>query len=127
MAIVVERQKHTLDAAGQTPGRLAAQIATLLRGKHKTSWVTHVDMGDAVEVVNVEKMVFTGNKLENKVYRHHTGRPGGLREEKLSARISKGRKGYEAVVRNAVKGMLPTNSFRNEAMKRLTFRYEEKK
>lgn len=127
MATVVERQKHTIDAAGQTPGRLASQIATLLRGKHKTSWQTHVDVGDAVEVVNVEKMVFTGNKVENKVYRRHTGRPGGLREEKLSTRISKGRKGYEAVVRNAVKGMLPTNSFRNEAMKRLSFRYEDTK
>jgi large subunit ribosomal protein L13 len=127
MAIVVERQKHVIDAAGQTPGRLATQLVTLLRGKHKTSWKTHVDMGDFVEVINVEKMVFTGNKVETKVYRHHTGQPGGLREEALSTRLSKGRKGYEAVVKNAVKGMLPTNSFRNEAMKRLTFRYEESK
>lgn len=126
MAIVVERQKHVIDAAGQAPGRLATRITTLLRGKHKTSWLTHVDMGDSVEVVNVEKMVFTGNKMENKVYRHHTGRPGGLREERLDARLRKGRKGYEEVVRSAVKGMLPTNSFRNEALKRLSFRYEDK-
>ena len=123
----IQRTKHTIDATGQTPGRLSSQIATLLRGKHKTSWKTHVDMGDAVEIINVEKMVFTGNKMEKKIYRHHTGQPGGLREEKLSARLSKGRKGYEAVVKNAVKGMLPTNSFRNEAMKRLSFRYEDKK
>lgn len=116
------REKHVIDAAGKTLGRLATEVANLLRGKHKTNWVADQDMGDAVEIINVEKMTYTGNKMETKIYRHHTGRPGGLREESLGSQLRKSKRGPSWVLRHAVDGMLPTNSFRREAMKRLTFR-----
>jgi large subunit ribosomal protein L13 len=124
MPATVKRETHVVDAAGQSLGRVATQVAHILRGKHKTSWVADRDSGDAVEVLNADKMVYTGNKLENKLYRHHTGRPGGLKTATLAEQLRKGTKGTSWVLRNAVKGMLPTNSFRNEAMKRLTFRNE---
>lgn len=114
-----------MDAADQPLGRVASRVAHLLRGKHKTSWVADRDSGDAVQVINVDKMVFTGNKVEKKVYRHHTGRPGGLKEATLGQQLRKGKKGTAWVLRTAVKGMLPTNSFRNEALKRLTFGKQE--
>jgi len=118
----LQREKHIVDAADKSLGRVATQVANLLRGKHKTTWVADRDMGDAVEIVNIDKMVYTGNKLENKVYRHHTGRPGGLREESLASQLRKEKRGPVWVLRHAVLGMLPTNTFRKEAMKRLTFR-----
>lgn len=118
----IKREKHVIDAAGQSLGRVATQVANVLRGKHKTTWVADRDMGDAVEVVNIDKMVYTGTKVENKVYRHHTGRPGGLREETLGSQLRKEKRGPTWILRHAVKGMLPTNTFRNEAMKRLSFR-----
>ncbi len=120
--VKVKRDIHVVDAAGQPLGRVASRIAHILRGKHKTSWVADRDSGDAVEVVNADKLVYTGNKMENKLYRHHTGRPGGLKQATLSEQLRKNKKGSSWVLRTAVKGMLPTNSFRNEAMKRLTFR-----
>ncbi len=118
----LQREKHIVDASDKSLGRVATQVANLLRGKHKTTWVADRDMGDAVEIVNIDKMVYTGNKLENKVYRHHTGRPGGLREETLASQLRKEKRGPVWVLRHAVLGMLPTNTFRKEAMKRLTFR-----
>ncbi len=118
----LQREKHIVDASDKSLGRVATQVANLLRGKHKTTWVADRDMGDAVEIVNIDKMVYTGNKLENKVYRHHTGRPGGLREETLASQLRKDKRGPVWVLRHAVLGMLPTNTFRKEAMKRLTFR-----
>lgn len=118
----IQRQKHVIDATGKSLGRLATEVASILRGKHKTNWVADRDMGDAVEIVNVQNMVYTGNKVENKVYRHHTGRPGGLREETLGSQLRKTKRGPVWVLRHAVLGMLPTNTFRKEAMKRLTFR-----
>jgi len=118
----LQREKHVIDASDKSLGRVATQVANFLRGKHKTTWVADRDMGDAVEIVNVDKMIYTGKKLESKVYRHHTGRPGGLREETLASQLRKEKRGPAWVLRHAVLGMLPTNSFRKEAMKRLTFR-----
>lgn len=117
-----QRQKHVVNAEGKALGRVATEVTNLLRGKHKTNWVADKDMGDAVEVLNVDKMVYTGNKMQTKVYRHHTGRPGGLKEETLGSELRKSKHGPVWVLRHAVLGMLPTNSFRKEAMKRLTFR-----
>ena len=76
----VERKWYILDAANKPLGRTAAQAAVLLRGKHKPSYTPHVDCGDFVIVINVEKAILTGNKLEQKYYRHHSGWVGGLKE-----------------------------------------------
>ncbi len=100
----VERKWHIVDAKGQTLGRLASQIARVLRGKNKPQYTPHIDTGDFVVVVNTEKVVVTGRKAEQKVYRRHTGYPGGLRE--TSYEVMMERKPTE-VLRKAVKGMMP--------------------
>ncbi len=102
----VERQWYVVDAEGQTLGRLATQIADTLRGKRKPTYTPHVDTGDHVIVVNAEKIVVTGKKLEQKIYYRHSGYPGGLRERTLAAQLA--RQPTE-VIRKAVKGMLPRN------------------
>ena len=73
------RKWKVIDAEGKTFGRLASRVASILRGKHKPEFTPHADMGDYVIVVNADKLVFTGNKLDQKVYYHHTGYPGGLK------------------------------------------------
>ncbi|MFC2107125.1 50S ribosomal protein L13 [Bacteroidota bacterium] len=102
----VNKEWLLVDAEGQTLGRLATQVAVLLRGKHKTNFTPHVDCGDNVVVINAEKVVFTGNKLTDKQYVRYSGYPGGQRfrtpEEIL-------RKKPEFIVEHAVKGMLPKN------------------
>jgi large subunit ribosomal protein L13 len=105
-----------VDAEGQTLGRLASQVARMLRGKHKTSFTPHADCGDYVIVVNAEKIQFTGNKLNNKIYIHHTGYPGGQRETIAKDMMSKfpGR-----VVEKAIKGMLPKNKLGAELFRNL--------
>ncbi len=100
----VERKWHIVDAEGQTLGRLASGIARVLRGKNKPQYTPHIDTGDFVVVVNAEKVVVTGRKSEQKVYRRHTGYPGGLRE--TSYEVMMERKPTE-VLRKAVKGMMP--------------------
>ncbi len=100
----VERKWHIVDAEGQTLGRLASEIARVLRGKNKPQYTPHIDTGDFVVVVNAEKVVVTGRKSEQKVYRRHTGYPGGLRE--TSYEVMMERKPTE-VLRKAVKGMMP--------------------
>ncbi len=100
----VERKWHIVDAEGQTLGRLASGIARVLRGKNKPQYTPHIDTGDFVVVVNAEKVVVTGRKAEQKVYRRHTGYPGGLRE--TSYEVMMERKPTE-VLRKAVKGMMP--------------------
>lgn len=95
-----------VDAEGQTLGRLASKIAILIRGKHKTNYTPHVDCGDNVIVINAEKVVLSGNKLEEKVYIRHTGYAGGQRS--LTAKELLERKPM-ALVEKAVKGMLPKN------------------
>lgn len=103
----VERKWYVIDAAGKRVGRLATEIATILRGKHKPEFTPHVDTGDFVVVVNVEKVVFTGKKLQNKIYYRHSGYPGGLRATKAADML---RAHPERVLYSAVKGMLPHNS-----------------
>ncbi len=100
----VERKWHIVDAEGRTLGRLASEIARVLRGKNKPQYTPHIDTGDFVVVVNAEKVVVTGRKAEQKVYRRHTGYPGGLRE--TSYEVMMERKPTE-VLRKAVKGMMP--------------------
>jgi large subunit ribosomal protein L13 len=102
----VERRWYLVDAEGKTLGRLATQIANTLRGKNKPQYTPHVDTGDFVVVVNAEKVVLTGKKLDDKIYYRHSGYPGGLRER--TAREQLERRPTE-VLRTAVKGMLPKN------------------
>lgn len=104
--VTADKNWVLVDAEGHTLGRLASEIAKLIRGKHKTNFTPHVDCGDNVVVINAEKIVFSGNKLKDKVYTRHTGYPGGQRsltaEELLERRPIR-------VVEKAVKGMLPKN------------------
>jgi large subunit ribosomal protein L13 len=102
----VERRWYLVDAEGETLGRLSTRIADLLRGKGKPTYTPHVDTGDFVVVVNAEKVVVTGKKLEQKRYYRHSGYPGGLRSRTLAAQLE--RRPTE-VIRAAVKGMLPRN------------------
>ena len=100
----VERNWYVVDATGKTLGRLATQVASVLRGKNKPTYTPHVDCGDYVIVVNADKVVLTGNKLEDKKYYNHSGYPGGLRERTAKEMIEK----YpEEMVERAIKGMLP--------------------
>ena len=100
----VERNWYVVDATGKTLGRLATQVATVLRGKNKPTYTPHVDCGDYVIVVNADKVVLTGNKLEDKKYYNHSGYSGGLRERTAKEMIEK----YpEEMVERAIKGMLP--------------------
>lgn len=112
----VERRWHLIDAEGKTLGRLATEIATLLRGKHKPQYTPHVDTGDFIVVVNAEKVVVTGRKAEQKVYRRHTGYPGGLRE--VSYEVMMDRKPTE-ILRKAVKGMIPRTRLGRQQFKKL--------
>lgn len=100
----VERDWFVVDATNKTLGRLAAEIATRLRGKHKPEYTPHVDTGDYIVVVNAEKITVTGNKAKGKVYYNHTGYPGGLKEATFEKLIEKK---PEMVLERAVKGMLP--------------------
>lgn len=103
----VERGWYVLDLEGVSLGRAAAKVAAILRGKHRPIFTPHVDTGEFVIVINVDKMVLTGNKLEDKKYYHHTGYLGGLKEitaGKLMASKP------EDVFKHAIKGMLPKNS-----------------
>ena len=102
----VTREWYLVDAEGKTLGRLATQIADTLRGKRKPQFTPHVDTGDFVIVVNAEKIHVTGQKLDQKVYYHHSGYPGGLRTRTLREQLE--RRPTE-VIRKAVKGMLPKN------------------
>lgn len=116
---MAHRKKIEIDAAGQTPGRLASKIAIFLIGKHKPTYRPHVDNGDKIIVTNVSKMVFTGKKLEQKVYYHHSMHPGGLKEipaKKIMAEKP------EKVLKHAVARMLPKNKLRTQRLLRLTFK-----
>ena len=102
----IERNWYVIDAEGKTLGRVATKAAHVLRGKHKVTYTPYVDCGDYVIIVNADKVVLTGNKLEDKKYYNHSGFPGGLRERSAKEMIEK----YpEEMVERAVKGMLPKN------------------
>ncbi len=103
----IERKWYVVDAEDQRLGRLATQIANILRGKNKPTYTPHLETGDYVIVINAEKVVVTGKKSEQKLYRRHSGRPGGMKEETfatLQNRIP------ERIIEKAVKGMLPKNT-----------------
>jgi len=112
----VERKWYIMDAEGQTLGRFASEVAKILRGKHKPIFTPHVDTGDHVIIINAEKIVFTGKKLDQKMYRHHTGYCGGLRETTLRNMMDTK---PEEVIKAAVKGMIPHNSLGRQIFTKL--------
>lgn len=112
----VTRKWYVVDAADATLGRLSTKIATLLTGKGKPMFTSHIDCGDYVIVVNADNLVVTGNKLEKKMYYHHSGYPGGLRETALKDVMAKD---SSKAIYEAVRGMLPVNKLRDERLKRL--------
>lgn len=112
----IQRKWYVVDATGKPLGRLSSEIAKILRGKHKPIYTPHVDTGDFVIVLNAEKVLLTGNKLDNKKYRYHTGYPGGLKE--MTYRQLLQRKPTMAV-QHAVKGMLPHNSLGSMMLKKM--------
>ena len=112
----VQRKWYVVDAEGKTLGRMATEIATILRGKHKATFTPHVDGGDFVVVVNADKVVLTGKKLDQKMYRYHTGYVGGLKEITYREMMEKK---PEEVVMHAVSGMLCKNKLRSKMMTRL--------
>ncbi len=112
----IERNWRLVDADGKVLGRIATEIADILRGKNKPVFTPHLDTGDFVVVVNAEKIKLTGNKMADKVYYHHTGFPGGIKgitAEKLLEREP------EKLISEAVKGMLPKNKLRKQFMGKL--------
>ncbi|MGA2465153.1 MAG: 50S ribosomal protein L13 [Thermodesulfobacteriota bacterium] len=112
----VDHQWYLVNAEGKVLGRLATELAKILRGKNKPAFTPHVDTGDFVIVVNTGKVVLTGKKMKDKIYYHHTGYPGGIKEitaEKLLA------KKPTEMLRIAVKGMLPKNSLGRQMLQKL--------
>ncbi len=112
----LDRKWFLVDAEGKTLGRLATEVATVLRGKHKPTYTPHIDCGDYVIIINAEKVEVTGKKRKEKIYKRHTGYPGGLREttfEKLQM------KKPEEIIRHAVKGMLPKGKLGRQMFKKL--------
>jgi large subunit ribosomal protein L13 len=107
---------HLVNAEGKTLGRLAARVAGILRGKHRPTFTPNVDMGDHVVIVNAEKIHLTGSKMETKLYRHHTGYPGGL---KTSSAEHLFRRDPTELLTRAIEGMLPKNPLGNGMAKKL--------
>ena len=112
----IERKWYVVDATDLTLGRLASQVAAILRGKNKPEYTPFLDMGDYVIIVNASKVKLTGKKLVQKVYRTHTGQPGGLKETVYKDLMQKK---PELAVKVAVKGMLPKNTLGREMFKKL--------
>ncbi|MCM3055531.1 MULTISPECIES: 50S ribosomal protein L13 [Bacillaceae] len=112
----IERKWYVVDAAGQTLGRLASEVASILRGKHKPTYTPHVDTGDHVIIINAEKIELTGNKLDDKKYYRHSQHPGGLKVRTADEM----RTNYpERMLELAVKGMLPKNSLGRQMFTKL--------
>jgi large subunit ribosomal protein L13 len=112
----LERQWYLVDAENQTLGRLASEVASVLRGKNKPTYTPHLDTGDFVVVINADKIRVSGNKPTQKLYRRHSGRPGGMKTETfahLQARIP------ERIVERAIKGMLPHNALGRQLFRKL--------
>jgi len=112
----IERKWYVIDAQGQTLGRLSAQVSKMLMGKHKPIYTPHLDTGDYIIIINADKIQTTGKKLDQKLYRRHTGHPGGLRETTL--RVMQQKK-PEYVITHAVKGMLPKKALGAKMLKKL--------
>jgi len=112
----IQRKWYIIDAAGKPLGRLATEVASLLRGKHKVIFTPHVDTGDHVIVINAEKVVLTGKKPEQKIYARHSGYPGGLKTMTYAKLLSEK---PELAIEKAVKGMLPHNRLGRAMNKKL--------
>ena len=110
------RKWYVIDATGQTVGHLASEVASILSGKRSPQWTPFLDMGDHVVVINARKAVLKGNKIDQKLYRHHTRYPGGLRE--ITAREMLAKR-PERVIELAIRGMLPKNKLGKEMAKKL--------
>lgn len=115
-AAEIERQWFVVDADGETLGRVASRVATLLAGKHKPTYASHIDTGDHVIVVNAAKIRVTSNKLNDKFYARHSGYPGGFRSETLGELLARR---PEEVIRRSVKGMLPRNRLGVQQLRKL--------
>ncbi|MEN6376197.1 MAG: 50S ribosomal protein L13 [Smithella sp.] len=107
---------YMVDASGKVLGRLAAEVAHRLRGKHKATYTPHVDTGDFIIVVNAEKIMLTGKKLTDKIYYHYSGYPGGLRETSAGKMLAEK---PENLIRTAVQGMLPKTNLGRKMLKKL--------
>ncbi|MBU1132586.1 50S ribosomal protein L13 [Patescibacteria group bacterium] len=114
----MKREINKIDATNKALGRLSTDAAVLLMGKHKVEYAPNTDIGDFVEIINCDKIKFTGRKLEQQKHYRHSGYPGGLKEFKLSDEFEKN---PELLVRNTVMHMLPKNKLRKERIKRLKF------
>ena len=112
----VERKWYLVDADGLVLGDLATKVASILRGKHKPIYTPHVDTGDYVVIINADKIKVTGNKADQKVYKHYTGYAGGLREIPYKQVLARH---PERILQHAVKGMLPKNSLGRQMIKKL--------
>ncbi len=112
----IERKWYVVDAEGQTLGRLASQVAAVLRGKNKPIYTPHLDTGDYVIVINADKIAVTGKKLDQKLYRRHSEYTGGFKETTLKEMMNKK---PEEVIKHAVKGMLPKNTLGKNMLKKL--------
>ncbi len=112
----IDRKWYVVDAAGMTLGRLASEVAKVLRGKNKPIFTPHLDTGDYVIIVNAEKVSVTGKKMDQKVYYHHSGYVGGLKEVTLKEKL---KKKPEEVVELAVKGMLPKGPLGRQMYRKL--------
>ncbi len=119
----VQRQWLLVDAANMPVGRVASQVASILRGKNKPIFTPHVDCGDYVIVINTDKMILTGNKLTQKYYRHYSGYLGGLKEEQYKHLMANK---SDFVLRKAVKGMLPKNSLGRKMINKLKVYKDDK-
>ena len=112
----VKRQWYVVDAREQVLGRLATQVATRLKGKHKPIYTPHVDTGDYIVVINADKVHVSGNKEDQKIYHWHTGHPGGIKSRDLKTMRDKS---PESIIESAVKGMMPKNKLGREMMSKL--------
>ena len=112
----VERKWYVVDAEGKTLGRMASAVAAVLRGKNKPTYTPHVDCGDYVIIINADKVAVTGKKRQEKIYKRHTGYPGGLKELTFEQMMEKH---PEEVVRHAVKGMMPNGKLGRKMFKKL--------
>lgn len=112
----VERKWYVVDAEGMVLGRLASQVAAILRGKHKPIYTPHVDTGDHVIIINADKVVMTGRKLDQKMYRHHTGYPGGLKEVSYRDLLAKK---PEFAVYEAIRRMMPKGPLGRKMLKKV--------
>ncbi len=115
-AATIKHNWYVVDGTNQTVGRMCAKIAAVLRGKNKAYYTPHVDCGDFIIVINAEKVVFTGKKLDDKLYQNFSGYPGGLKEE--TAKNLQARR-PDAIIERAVKGMLPKNRLGRKMYKKL--------